>query len=56
MAGKTKTSPSNQAYFKAYDYEKNKKKKLERHFKKHPNDAQAQARPKAVFPLKDKRQ
>lgn len=38
MPGKTKTSKSNESYFKAYNYDKNKKIKLEKHLKKHPND------------------
>ncbi len=49
MPGKTKTSKSNESYFKVYSYDKNKSKRIERHLKKHPNDNQAIERPKANY-------
>ena len=41
MAGKIKRSESNKQYFNAYNPEKQREKRLQRHLKKHPNDAQA---------------
>lgn len=49
MAGKTKTSKSNEAYFKAYDPVKQKAKIADKHLKAHPNDLQSIERPKADY-------
>lgn len=38
---KKKTSASNTRYFSAYNGDKQRQKRLERHLKRHPNDAQA---------------
>jgi hypothetical protein len=38
---KKKTSAANTRYFSGYNAEKQRKARLERHLKKHPNDAQA---------------
>ena len=58
--GKTTSSDSNKAYFTAYKSEnrqlKNQDKKIERHLKTHPNDAQAINKSAGVYPEKPKAQ
>lgn len=41
MPGKTKTNKSNEAYYKTYNAEKQRTKRIERHLKKHPEDKQS---------------
>jgi hypothetical protein len=52
MPGKTRRSPSKDAYYKSYrsSYKasKNKEKNLSRHINKHPNDKQATSKAEKV--------
>lgn len=43
MASKGRNSASYKAYYNSYNYEAQRRKRLERHLKRQPNDEQAQA-------------
>lgn len=42
MASKGRNSASDKAYYSSYNYEAQRRKRLERHLKRQPNDEQAQ--------------